>query len=102
MLRHTSIEYGLAASALYYLSCDKLIAVGSFKASLIFALLLAAIHGVFIRQPLMDFLVGNPIHVVFAQNIFKWLVWLLMSFVVVYGIEVILRSNNANKSIGAQ
>ncbi len=86
----TSIEYGLAASTLYYLARSKLVALGAFKASLLFSVLLAGLHGAFVRQPLMDYIVGNPLQVVLAQNGFKWLVWLLMSFLIVYGIEFIV------------
>ena len=93
----TSIEYGLAASTLYYFSRGTLIQFGYFKASLIFAILLAAIHGAFIRQPLMDYIVGNPAHVVLVQNGFQWLIWLLMSFFVVYGSEFIVERLSANK-----
>lgn len=93
----TSIEYGLAACALYYFSRSKFVALGAFKASLLFAVLLAAIHGAFIRQPLMDYIIGNPFHVVLVQNGFKWLVWLLMSFFVVYGVEFIVERVSANK-----
>jgi len=95
----TSIEYGFAAVALYYLARDKLINYGLFKASLIFSVLLTAIHGAFIRQPFMDYVIGNPIHVVLVQNGFKWLVWLLMSFVIIYGYELIFGKPSANKAI---
>ncbi len=67
----TSIEYGLAACTLYYFSRTQLIKLGRFKASLLFFVLLAAIHGAFIRQPLMDYIIGNPTHVVLIQNSFK-------------------------------
>lgn len=94
----TSIEYGLAASALYYLGRNKFLSFGLFKSSLAFAALLAAAHGSFIRQPLMDYIIGNPLHVVLVQNGFKWLVWILMSFIVVYGVELIVERASANKS----
>lgn len=95
----TSIEYGFAAAALYFLARDKLINYGFLKASLIFSVLLAAIHGAFIRQPFMDYMVGNPIHVVLVQNVFKWLVWLFMSFVIISGYELIFNKSRANKVI---
>jgi len=87
----TSIEYGFAAVALYFLARDKLAKVGRFKSSIIFSILLASIHGAFIRQPCMDFVVGNPIQVVLVQNGFKWLIWISMAFVVVYGYEWLLK-----------
>jgi hypothetical protein len=98
----TSIEYGIAASTLYYFSRSKFVKIGVFRASLLFAVLLAAIHGAFIRQLLMDYVVGNPFHVVLVQNGFKWLVWLLMSFVVVYGVEFIVERASANKALNSQ
>ncbi len=94
----TSIEYGLAASAIYWLAREKLLFLGNFKSSLILAILLASVHGAFIRQPLMDFVVGNPLHVVVVQNIFKWLVWMLMSFVIVYGVEYIIMRKSGFKT----
>ncbi|SIO96741.1 hypothetical protein [Vibrio spartinae] len=87
----TSIEYGLGATVLYMLAREKLIIFGRMKATIIFSVLLMAIHGAFVRQPLMDFLIGNPIHVVVVQNGFKWLVWLLMSLIVIVGYESVNR-----------
>ncbi len=100
----TSLEYGFATVSLYYLAREKLLSVGILKASLIFSILLAAMHGAFFRQPLMDsmlmdYVVGNPLHVVLVQNGFKWLVWLLMSFVVIFGYELVVNKSSANKSI---
>ena len=87
----TAIEYGLAAMAIYLLGRDKFLSVGVFKSSLILAALLAAINGALIRQPLMDFVVGNPLHVVLVQNGFKWMVWLMMAIIVVFGAEYIIK-----------
>ena len=87
----TSIEYGIAAVSLYHLAREKLIKYGKFKAGLIFSILLTAIHGAFIRQPFMDFVIGNPLQVVIAQNGLKWLVWFLMSIIVVFGYESIMK-----------
>ncbi|WP_070965597.1 hypothetical protein [Vibrio sonorensis] len=89
----TAVEYGIAASLLYVLARERLITFGRFNASLILGVLLAALHGAFIRQPLMDWVVGNPIHVVIVQNAFQWLVWLLMAVVVVFGLERSLYEN---------
>jgi len=85
----TSIEYGIAAVIMYQLMREKLIQYGRFITIFLFATLLTAIHGALLRQPLMDFVVGNPLHVTLVQNIFKWMVWLLMSVVVVNGVEAI-------------
>ena len=89
-----SIEYGIAAVVLYYLAREKLIGLGRFKAALTFSILLMSLHGAFVRQPLMDYLIGNPLHVVLVQNCFKWLVWLLMSFLVIYGFELVKTIKN--------
>lgn len=92
----TSVEYGASALLLYHFGREKLIRCGVMKASLIFSCLLAGIHAALIRQPLMDFTIGNPIHVVLVQNSFRWLVWLLMGLIVVWGYEFIHRKG-ANK-----
>ncbi|MCP3922077.1 MAG: hypothetical protein GY714_05760 [Desulfobacterales bacterium] len=89
----TSVEYGLAGIVLYSLAREKLLVFGTFKTAIIFSILLASIHGAFVRQPLMDYLVGNPMHVALVQNAFKWLIWLIMSFVIVYGYEFIVKRN---------
>ena len=94
----TSVEYGVAAVALYHLSRNAILRFGKFRAAIIYSILLAAIHGAFIRQPLMDYLIGNPLQVVVVQNLFNWLVWLLMAFIVVYGYEITMRVG-ANKSL---
>ena len=88
----TSIEYGLAAIGLYYLGRQKLLSFGKLKSALIFSILLMAISGVFIRQPLMDIAIGNPLHVSLLQNAFKWLPWIIMAFVVVFGFELIQKT----------
>ncbi len=85
----TAIEYGLAAIGLYYIGREKLLILGRLTAATVLFVLLAAINGALIRQPLMDYIIGNPLHVALVQNGFKWLPWMLMSLVVVYGYELI-------------
>lgn len=85
----TSIEYGLAAIGLYYLARERLNNYGTIKSAFIFSVLLMALHGAFIRQPIMDFAIGNPMHVVLVQNAFKCVPWVMMAFVTVYGYELI-------------
>ena len=53
------------------------------------SLILLTINALLIRQPLMDFAIGNPLHVVLVQNAFKWVPWILMAFIIVYGYELI-------------
>jgi hypothetical protein len=85
----TSIEYGVAVIFLYYLSRDKLLIYGKFKASIYLSIALLALNAMLFRQPFMDYVIGNPINVVLVQNGFKWLSWIAMSFIVVYGFELI-------------
>jgi len=85
----TSVEYGVATIVLYYLVRDKLLKYGKFKAAVLLSVLLLSLHSMLLRQPLMDYVIGNPIHVVLVQNGSKWLSFILMSFIVVYGFELI-------------
>jgi len=93
----SSVEYGIAAITIYYIARNKLLHFGKFKAALVFSALLMATHGALIRQPLMDVVVGNPLHVALVQNGFNWLIWLLMSFCVVYGYEFVNHATRPNK-----
>jgi hypothetical protein len=95
----TSLEYGIAAVALYYLARDKLLSIGLLQRALLFSVLLMGIHGAFIRQPLMDYVIGNPLRVVLVQNFFKWLLWLLMSFWVVFGFELVNKVSGDSRSV---
>lgn len=87
----TSIEYGIACLFLYHLLREKIIIKGKCIAILILFALLTALHGALLRQPTMDFIVGNPLQVVVVQNGFKYLVWLLMSFVTVLAYEQFIK-----------
>ncbi|KAA3652259.1 MAG: hypothetical protein DWP95_00140, partial [Proteobacteria bacterium] len=86
----TSIEMGLGAVGLYYFGRQKFLQIGRFKSALMFSVLLLALNGRLIRQPLMDFVIGNPWHVALVQNAFNWLSWILMAFIVVYGYEYVV------------
>lgn len=94
----TSIEYGIAAVVLYLLVREKFVRYGRSVAVLSLFVLLAALHGALIRQPLMDLIIGNPTHVVVVQNLLKMLVWLLMSLVVVLGTEALLSRTESQDS----
>jgi len=94
----TSVEYGLAALGIYIIGRKYLLRWGQLKAALAFSVLLMSIQGLFIRQPLMDFLIGNPWHVVLVQNAFKWLPWLLVAFIIVFGYEYINRITQHKKT----
>ncbi|WKE64578.1 hypothetical protein PVT67_12985 [Gallaecimonas kandeliae] len=80
----SGLEYGLPTVALYWLMRNRL---GLAARVALLAVLLTALHGALLRQPLMDWLVGNPLAVVLVQNCLKWLVWWLMATVVVIGVE---------------
>lgn len=86
----TSVEIGLGALGLYYFGRQKFVQIGRFKSAVIFSVLLLALNGRLIRQPLMDFVISNPWHVAIVQNTFNWLVWILMGFIVVYGYEIVV------------
>lgn len=86
----TSVEIGLGALGLYYFGRQKFIQIGCFKSALLFSVLLLALNGRLLRQPLMDFVIGNPWHVAIVQNAFNWFSWILMSFIVVYGYELVV------------
>lgn len=94
----TSIEYGIAAVVLYALIRDKLLQYGKLKSTVFFSALLLALNALLLRQPLMDYLVGNPLHIVLVQNTFKWLPWILMSFIIIYGYEFIIKKFSKNKN----
>jgi len=94
----TSIEYGMAALVLFVLMRDKLLPYGKFKSAIFFSALLLAVNGILIRQPFMDYLIGNPLLVVMVQNVFKWLPMILMSFIIIYGYEAIIKQKTKNKN----
>lgn len=89
----TSVEYGIAAFAIYLLARNKLQRFGKLTTTVIFAALLLMLHGNLLRQPIMDFATGTVLSVVLLQNGMTWLMWLLVSAIIVYGCEwVIARS----------
>ncbi|NRB42521.1 MAG: hypothetical protein HRU20_29300 [Pseudomonadales bacterium] len=87
----TSIEYGLAAVISYCLAREKLILLGEVKSGIILFIFLACLHGDFLRQPVMNYIIGNPLRVVLVRHSFTWISWLLMSFTVVFGVEYVIQ-----------
>ncbi len=85
----TSIEYGIGAVLLYLAARQTLMRHIVFYRAVFLSVCLAMVSGALIRQPLMDVVVGNPLHVTMVQNLFKWLVWMLLGFIVVYGVEAV-------------
>ena len=85
----SSIEYSISCMLIYVLMRKTL---NAFKFSLIkkiiiFSALIISIHGNLIRQPIMDYIIGNPLNIVFQQNILIWLTWIIMSIVIIVGLE---------------
>ncbi|GLQ76108.1 hypothetical protein [Vibrio penaeicida] len=66
-------------------NCSLLIQVGALSG------IILAMKSMLIRQPVMDFIIGNPIHVVAAQNLLKWMTPILMSTIIVVGYFLIER-----------
>ncbi|WP_246616413.1 hypothetical protein [Thaumasiovibrio subtropicus] len=83
----TSIEYGIAITVIYMLIREKLYKLGKIGAAFVLSAILLSLQGALIRQPLMDWAIGNPFYVSLVQNGFKWLVWLVMALVIVLGVE---------------
>lgn len=80
-----SIEHSIAVFVIYLLLRQKigerslLVQVGALS------MLILAFKTLLVRQPLMDYIIGNPIHVVAAQNLLKWMIPILMSVIIVAG-----------------
>lgn len=71
----TSIETGFGIIILYHFIHKSLPSKNSFYKGIILWLLLLAIMGRLVRQPLMDYAIGNTAYVSLLQNISSWLVW---------------------------
>ena len=74
----TSLEIGVAVVWLYALFRRTLPQTRSLFRGLLLGVLLLAAQGSLFRQPLMDFIIGNPISVVAVQDGVTWVVWLVM------------------------
>lgn len=89
----TSIEYAVGCMILYALFRK---AAGDWSMWLrvfVFVVLILATRGLLVRQPLMDWLIGNPIDVVLVQNGLKALVWVITAGSSALGIEWISGRN---------
>jgi len=78
----SSIEIGLGAALCYWLIRSRFPNLGWFRGGLCLTALVLMIKGNLIRQPLMNFLIGNPIEVVAVQDGITWLIWGLMGWTV--------------------
>lgn len=86
----SSIETGIGMTILYALCRSRLRWLGTALSGLIVGLLLLAVMGRLIRQPLMDFIVGNPLDVVLVQNGMGWLTWLATALVTAWCYEAFM------------
>lgn len=74
----SSIETGIGMTFLYILLRDRLPSKNAVARGGILALIELAIMGRLIRQPLMDYAIGNPLYIAILQNMDSWLVWLVI------------------------
>ena len=72
----TSIETGIGIVLLYAMIRRVLPTSSSVIRGVLLGLLLLAIMGRLLRQPVLDLVVGNPIEVVAIQDGVSWVVWL--------------------------
>jgi uncharacterized membrane protein YkvI len=77
----TSLEIGIGLVILYALVREALPGKSSLVRGILLGVLLLAIMGRLIRQPLMDLIIGNPVSVVAVQDGISWVVWLAMCIV---------------------
>ena len=87
----TSIEIGIGIVVVYLLLRKALPVANIWLRALVLCVLLLAVQGRLIRQPLMDLLIGNPLSVVTLQDGITYSLWLAMSIVVVVLIETLDR-----------
>ena len=78
----TSLETGVGLVVLYALLRRSLPGTSSAIRGLLLALLLLAVMGRLFRQPIMNFVIGNPLSVVVVQDGITWVVWSFMCVVV--------------------
>lgn len=80
----SSVETGIGITILYYLIKDKLPFKNTFLRGGILSLILLAVMGRLIRQPLMDYAIGNTLYVSVMQNITSWIVWFAICFITIF------------------
>ncbi|MDE9545319.1 hypothetical protein KKI93_21655 [Xenorhabdus bovienii] len=74
----TSLETGLGITILYILIKKGLPTYTSFTRGIVMWLIELAIMGRLIRQPLMDYAIGNPFLISILQNAVSWINWLFI------------------------
>ncbi|MEQ1975852.1 hypothetical protein [Xenorhabdus sp. SGI240] len=94
----TSIETGFGITILYIFIKRGMPTYNSFTRGIIMWLLELAIMGRLVRQPLMDFAIGNPFLISILQNSISWVNWfficLITTFLYDYLIKLWCKNNN--------
>lgn len=98
----SAIEIGLGASLTYWLLRSRFPALGWARGGLCLAGLILMIKGNLIRQPLMNFLVGNPVEVVAVQDGMVWLTWAVMGWIIAGVFALFDRQNRQDNSLKVQ
>ena len=83
----TSIEYVLGSMLMYALMRRSLLGWRPWARIVVFTLLILSTRGLLMRQPLMDWAIGNPMDVVVIQNGLKALVWIVVASLSAIGVE---------------
>ncbi|KLU14381.1 MULTISPECIES: hypothetical protein [Xenorhabdus] len=94
----TSIETGFGITILYIFIKRGMPTSNSFTRGIIMWLLELAIMGRLVRQPLMDFAIGNSFLISILQNSISWINWfficLITTFLYDYLIKLWCKNNN--------
>ena len=98
----TSLEIGIAVVFLYALFRKALPQTRSVVRGLILGVLLLAAQGSLFRQPLMDFIIGNPISVVAVQDGITWVLWLVMCAVAAITFDGVAKNQGFQQRISAE
>ena len=83
----TAVEYGIALFLLYLALRRALPGTSAFSRSLVLAGLSLALGGNLLRMPIMQLVVGNPLHVVLVQHGAVWLPYIVGSLTLTYCYE---------------
>ncbi|PHM73227.1 hypothetical protein [Xenorhabdus kozodoii] len=88
----TSIETGFGITILYILIKKGMPTYNSFTRGIIMWLLELAIMGRLVRQPLMDFAIGNPFLISMLQNSISWINWFLICLITTFLYDYLIKS----------
>ncbi|WP_053067707.1 hypothetical protein [Muribacter muris] len=93
----TSIETGIGMTFLYLLLKQTLSGRSVLVRGTIMAVIELAIMGRLIRQPLMDYAIGNPLYIAILQNMSSWIVWWVMGLATTLVYDFLFAKYIANK-----